>query len=747
MTEPLAPETRVADRYTITDPLQARPHDQWYRARTDWGQTLLINVFYAPHTGTPTGNRIRQAFMRNARLLAQAQQPQVCRVTDIIEEPERQLVVIEDRWQSTLRETRLTDAAAPRLLDVTRQVLSGLAAAHGQALLHTRLCPEAIWFADSGGPVLGQFDLGAQALFDEREEVVHDPRYSAPELLAGSRFTPQTDLYAFGATMLEALTGGTMPSAAARKQGVPLPVPRTALPPGLLAALHECLELEPARRSVSASEALAQLQRASAVPIPQAAPAVAVPAGTVSRQPTAPVTVPVPTPPPTRSPASRRSAGLLGGAALGLLIAGGVVLMLGRPATSPALTPEPETRTAAEAAPVPEPAESGAEQVIAPPPAPLVLSSPLPNTTQASGSFPLRGTGAAGEILEILEDGTSLGQTQVGADGSWTYDVPNPAAGAHMYSVTGRGESLLARLPLTVAAPPEPPAPVPVETIGDEETREIVDAYMASGAGDNVAPAMSLYADQVDYFSQGVRPKSALYDDKRAYFVRWPRREYERTTDITTLSETGNIREVRFDYRYDIERPDKELWGTAYTVLKLTKSGGQVLITGERGAIYPETQQKRVLAVPVDEPAAETTVDQPSGAPTFRRWYFTTCQDAATGLQQTGLSLGRLQRCQLVIETTPNGAQPVSALFTYELEYEEGGETQKFVIDAPDQWPSPSEPATTYEGRGDTLIFTLPLAVKDRAERRYTQINATGEIRFDNGSSKKVYEKLPINER
>ncbi|WP_353543603.1 hypothetical protein [Deinococcus xinjiangensis] len=131
-------------------------------------------------------------------------------------------------------------------------------------------------------------------------------------------------------------------------------------------------------------------------------------------------------------------------------------------------------------------------------------------------------------------------------------------------------------------------------------------------------------------------------------------------------------------------------------------------------------------------------------APKFTRWYFTTCQDASTGTQRTGLVAGRAHLCDLVIETIPNGARPVSAVFSYELEYREGGRSGKLILDTADRWPSSGGPVTRFRQNGSQLIFTLPLNVRARPDRVYTSINVTGTVFFDNGSNKKVYEPLPV---
>ncbi len=180
-------------------------------------------------------------------------------------------------------------------------------------------------------------------------------------------------------------------------------------------------------------------------------------------------------------------------------------------------------------------------------------------------------------------------------------------------------------------------------------------------------------------------------------------------------------------------------------------SGGQALTyTFPAGGFSTAWSQVRACG------AATTASTQPSGitltpstgrasgAPKFTKWYFTTCRDAASGAVRTGLVAGQAHLCDLVIETLPNGAQPVSAVFRYELEYREGGRAGKLTLDSVDTWPPSTGPVTKFRQDGDQLIFTLPLNVRARSNRVYTSINVTATVNFSNGSSKRVYEPLPV---
>lgn len=80
------------------------------------------------------------------------------------------------------------------------------------------------------------------------------------------------------------------------------------------------------------------------------------------------------------------------------------------------------------------------------------ISGPAPNAQLPAGSFTLRGTGTPGQTVQLLEDGTSLGSLTVREDGTWSRDVPSPAAGEHTYTVQAEDGTELGRVTATVAA-------------------------------------------------------------------------------------------------------------------------------------------------------------------------------------------------------------------------------------------------------------------------------------------------------
>lgn len=80
------------------------------------------------------------------------------------------------------------------------------------------------------------------------------------------------------------------------------------------------------------------------------------------------------------------------------------------------------------------------------------ITTPAADAQLPAGGFALSGKGTPGASVEVFEDGVSLGNVTVGADGTWTKDVPSPAAGAHTYAVKASDGTELTSVSATVAA-------------------------------------------------------------------------------------------------------------------------------------------------------------------------------------------------------------------------------------------------------------------------------------------------------
>jgi len=101
---------------------------------------------------------------------------------------------------------------------------------------------------------------------------------------------------------------------------------------------------------------------------------------------------------------------------------------------------------AAAAVPAATPAASGSTSA---PSNTLAISTPAGGNTVPTGTLTLKGTGPANTSLNISEDGSSLGQAKTGASGTWTFEVPGPAAGSHTYTASAEQDTATLKLNVT----------------------------------------------------------------------------------------------------------------------------------------------------------------------------------------------------------------------------------------------------------------------------------------------------------
>ena len=102
------------------------------------------------------------------------------------------------------------DIPTYRALTILRQVASGLSAVHSAGIIHRDVKPGNIVIeTDSGRPVL--VDFGLAMPHDPTGKLSHaaagSPSYMAPEQAHGENVGPAADVYAFGASAFELLTG------------------------------------------------------------------------------------------------------------------------------------------------------------------------------------------------------------------------------------------------------------------------------------------------------------------------------------------------------------------------------------------------------------------------------------------------------------------------------------------------------------------------------------------------------------
>ncbi len=210
-------------------------------------------------------------FRNEVRIARQVSHPNVCRVYDFGEVEGHVFLSMEyvdgEDLASLVR--RIGRLPADKGVEIARKLCAGLAAAHEKGVLHRDLKPSNIMLDSRGHVLLTDFGLAGLADQMTGAEVRNGtPAYMAPEQLAGSEVTAQSDLYALGLVLYEIFTGkrpfeANSIAELVRAQSETTPVSLTSLvrdlDPAVERLILRCLDPEPSRRPPSALAVAAAL--------------------------------------------------------------------------------------------------------------------------------------------------------------------------------------------------------------------------------------------------------------------------------------------------------------------------------------------------------------------------------------------------------------------------------------------------------------------------------------------------------
>jgi len=148
-------------------------------------------------------------FLREARLAAQINHPNVVTVYDLGLVEERPFIAMElVEGGDSVALAKASDGRLPerRALELARDCCRGLAAIHRAGMLHRDLKPHNILIAVDGGGKIADLGLACAAETDDHLTVqnasVGTPAYMSPEQAKGTEdLDSRTDLYALGATL------------------------------------------------------------------------------------------------------------------------------------------------------------------------------------------------------------------------------------------------------------------------------------------------------------------------------------------------------------------------------------------------------------------------------------------------------------------------------------------------------------------------------------------------------------------
>ena len=218
---------------------------------------------------------------REAYIQVHIDHPNVARVHDLDQMPDGSMYVVMERLHGRSLADKLSreHIIAPGFaIPVFIGVCRALSAAHKKGVVHRDLKPGNIFLCEEGPPKVldfGMSKLTSAESLTQAGYTLGTPEYMAPEQCIGANVVSQTDLYAFGVLMYEALTGELPIVAQSRRElldlhqrQIPVPMrqrrPDLDIPDALDQVVMKCLKKRINDRPKSAEELEAML---AAIPL------------------------------------------------------------------------------------------------------------------------------------------------------------------------------------------------------------------------------------------------------------------------------------------------------------------------------------------------------------------------------------------------------------------------------------------------------------------------------------------------
>ena len=221
-----------------------------------------------------SGTEAAARFLREARLVARLSHPNIMSIFDVGEDQGWQYLVFEfipGNDLHVLTSGRTEPWTTTDTLPILKAVLTALAYAHEQGIIHRDIKPGNIMLTPQGQVKVADFGLAfahEDVRLTQGESMLGTALYMSPEMIQGKAIDPRTDLYSLGVVFYEVLTGESpfageqvvqIISKVIHTNPIPLYVRRPDIPHTLESVIMRLMMKEPDQRYASAQEVLNML--------------------------------------------------------------------------------------------------------------------------------------------------------------------------------------------------------------------------------------------------------------------------------------------------------------------------------------------------------------------------------------------------------------------------------------------------------------------------------------------------------
>lgn len=203
----------VAGRYRLGERVGTGAMGIVWRARDEMlRRTVAVKqLLVQPGLDDDRADEARQRAMREARIAARLQHPNVVIVYDVAEDSGQPWLIMEYVPSRSLA-TALLDGTMPpyQVANIGAQAAAGLAAAHAVGVVHRDVKPGNVLLGDDGVVKIADFGISRavdDVVLTATGLLTGTPAYLAPELAKGDNPAPPSDVFALGATLYAAVEG------------------------------------------------------------------------------------------------------------------------------------------------------------------------------------------------------------------------------------------------------------------------------------------------------------------------------------------------------------------------------------------------------------------------------------------------------------------------------------------------------------------------------------------------------------